>query len=158
MTPIGAIEASAFGHAMRESGWLFPAVETVHLVGISILVGSIAVLDLRLLGLSRALPVRRLAAHILPWTAASFLLIVPSGLAMFIAHAEDLIASPVFAAKFCLILAAGANAGVFQAGVFRRAAQWDVDVMPPVAARMAAAISLVLWISVIACGRSLLHT
>jgi hypothetical protein len=156
MTPIGAIEASAFGQAMRESAWLFPAIETIHLVGVAILVGSIAMLDLRLLGLSRALPVRRLAAHVLPWSAASFLLIVPTGLAMFVAHAGDLIANPVFAAKFCLILAAGANAGIFQAGVFRRAAQWDVDVMPPVAARMAAAISLVLWISVIACGRSLL--
>jgi len=157
MTPVGAIEASAFGQAMRASPWLFPAVETVHLVGIALLVGSIAVLDLRLLGLSRALPVRRLAAHILPWTAASFLLIVPSGLAMFVAHAGDLIGNPVFAFKICLIMTAGANAGIFHAGVFRRAAQWDVDVMPPVAARMAAAISLALWISVIACGRSLLH-
>lgn len=157
MTPIGAIEASSFGEAMRDSSWLFPAVETVHLVGIAILVGSIAVFDLRLLGFSRALPVRRLAAHILPWTAASFLLIVPSGLAMFLAHAGDLIASPVFATKICLIIAAGANAGIFQAGVFRRAAQWDVDVMPPVAARAAAAVSLAIWISVIACGRSLLH-
>ncbi len=156
MTPIEAIEASAFSQAMRESPWLFPAVETVHLAGIAILVGSIAMLDLRLLGFSRALPVRRLAAHILPWAAASFLLIVPSGLAMFLAHAGDLIANPVFAAKICLIFAAGANAGIFHAGVFRHAAQWDTDVMPPAGARVAAAVSLVLWISVIACGRSLL--
>jgi hypothetical protein len=157
MTPIGAIEASAFGQAMRGSAWLFPAVETVHLAGMAILVGSVAMLDLRLLGLSRALPVRRLAAHVLPWAAASFLLIVPSGLAMFLARAGDLIASPVFAVKMCLIFAAGANAGIFLAGVFRHAAQWDVDVMPPLAARAAAALSLALWISVIACGRSLLH-
>ena len=54
---------------------------------------------------------------------------------MFVAHAGDLIASPVFALKICLILAAGANAAVFHAGVFRGAAQWDVDVMPPAAAR-----------------------
>jgi hypothetical protein len=158
VTPIGAIEASAFGQVLRESHWLFPAVETVHLVGIAVLVGSVAVFDLRLLGFSRALPVRRLAAHILPWTAASFLLIVPSGLAMFIAHAADLISNPVFAVKICLILAAGANAGVFLAGAFRGAAQWDVDVMPPAAARVAAAISLALWIAVIACGRSLLRS
>lgn len=157
MTPIGAIEASTFGQAMRDSPWLFPAVETVHLIGIAILVGSIAMFDLRLLGFSRALPVRRLAAHILPWTAASFLLIVPSGLAMFVARATDLISNPVFAAKICLILAAGANAGVFLAGAFRGAARWDVDVMPPFAARVAAAISLALWIAVIACGRSLLR-
>ena len=157
MTAVGAIEDSAFGQAMREWLYLYPAVETVHIVGIALLVGSIVVLDLRLLGMSRSLPLRRLAAHILPWTAASFLLIVPSGLAMFVAHAGELISNPVFALKICLLMAAGTNAGIFYAGVFRTSAQWDVDSMPPVAARAAAALSLLLWISVIACGRLLAY-
>jgi hypothetical protein len=157
MTAMGAIEASALGEAMRKWLWLYPSVEIVHIVGIALLVGSIVVLDLRLLGLSRSLPVRRLATHILPWTAASFLLIIPSGLAMFVAHAGDLIANPVFAVKMCLILLAGANAGVFHAGIFRNAGQWDVDVMPPPAARASAAVSLLIWISVIACGRLLAY-
>jgi hypothetical protein len=103
------------------------------------------------------LSVRKLAAHALPWTLGSFLLILPSGLAMFVAHAGDLIASPVFALKICLILAAGINAAAFHAGVFRSAARWDVDAMPPAAARAAAALSLFLWISVIACGRLLAY-
>ena len=154
---MGAIEASALGQAMRQWLWLYPSVEIVHLTGIALLLGSIAILDLRLLGLSRSLPVRRLAAHILPWSFASFALIVPSGLAMFVAHAGDLIANPVFAVKMCLILLAGANAGILHAGVFRSAGQWDVDVMPPLAARAAAAASLLLWISVIACGRLLAY-
>ena len=157
MTGMGAIEASALGQAMRQWLWLYPSVETVHIVGIALLVGSIVVLDLRLLGLSRSLPVRRLSAHILPWTAASFVLIIPSGLAMFVAHAGELIANPVFAVKMCLILLAGANAGVFHAGVFRSTGKWDVDVMPPLAARAAAAVSLLIWISVIACGRLLAY-
>ena len=157
MTGMGALEASALGQAMRQWLWLYPSVETVHIVGIALLVGSIVVLDLRLLGLSRSLPVRRLSAHILPWTAASFVLIIPSGLAMFVAHAGELIANPVFAVKMCLILLAGANAGVFHAGVFRSAGKWDVDVMPPLAARAAAAASLLIWISVIACGRLLAY-
>ena len=157
MTGMGAIEASALGQAMRQWLWLYPSVETVHIVGIALLVGSIVVLDLRLLGLSRSLPVRRLSAHILPWTAASFVLIIPSGLAMFVAHAGELIANPVFAVKMCLILLAGANAGVFHAGVFRSAGKCDVDVMPPLAARAAAAVSLLIWISVIACGRLLAY-
>src|SRR5258706_16429373 len=106
MTPIGAIEASAFGQAMRESSWLFPAVKTIHLAGITMLLGSITMLDLRLLGVGRAFPVRRLAARALPWSAGSFALIVPSGLAMFVAHAGELIANPIFALKFCLIFAA----------------------------------------------------
>jgi len=157
MTAMGAIEASALGEAMRKWLWLYPSVEIVHIVGIAILVGSIAILDLRLLGLSRSLPVRRLAAHILPWSIASFALIIPSGLAMFVAHANDLMSNPVFAVKICLILLAGANAGILHAGVFRRAEQWDVDTMPPVAARAAAAASLLLWVSVIACGRLLAY-
>jgi uncharacterized protein DUF6644 len=157
MTAMGAIEASALGEAMRKWLWLYPSVEIVHIIGIAMLVGSIAVLDLRLIGFSRTLPVRRLASHVLPWTIGSFALIIPSGLAMFVAHAGDLISSPVFALKMCLILLAGANAGIFHAGIFRGAERWDVDVMPPVAARAAAGVSLLLWASVIACGRLLAY-
>jgi hypothetical protein len=157
VTPIGAIEASAFGQAMRESSWLFPAVKATHVAGMAMLLVSIAMLDLRLLGVRRSFPLRRLAARTLPWSVGSFVLIFPSGLAMFVAHAGDLIANPVFAVKMCLILLAGSNAGIFHAGIFRSARQWDVDVMPPLAARAAAAVSLLLWVSVIACGRSLAY-
>src|SRR5688500_20237361 len=87
----GAIEASGLGQAMRQWLWLYPSVEIVHITGIALLFGSIAMLDLRLLGVSRGVSVRTLARHVLPWTAASFLLIVPSGLLMFIAHATDFI-------------------------------------------------------------------
>jgi hypothetical protein len=155
---MGVIESTALGLAMRQSTWLYPAVETVHLIGLAILVGSIAVLDLRLLGFSRSLSVRRLAAHVLPWSIGGFALILPSGLMMFVAHANDLIANPVFALKVCLILAAGTNAAVFHAGVFRGAAAWDVDAIPPLVARASAALSLALWLTVIACGRLLAYT
>ena len=157
MNPLGAIEASSLGQAMRQWLWLYPSVEIVHIVGIALLFGSIAVLDLRLLGFSRGVALRNLAGHVLPWTAASFLLIVPSGLAMFAAHASEFIASPVFVAKMSLIMAAGVNAAVFHAGVFRAAAAWDAEALPPPAARAAAAISLLLWVSVIACGRLLAY-
>ena len=159
MTPAGtalaSIEASALGAAMRESVWLYPAAESVHIVGLALLFGSIAVLDLRLLGFGRALPVRTLAGYILPGSLASFALIVPSGFAMFVAHASDFVVNPVFAAKLVLILAAGCNAAVFHAGALRSVAQWDIGSSPPVAARIAAVVSLVLWVAVIACGGSL---
>jgi len=158
VSPMGAIEMSALAVAMRQWLWLYPIVEIVHLTGIALLFGSIAVLDLRLLGLSRAVPVTRLARHVLPWTAAAFLLIVPSGLMMFIAHAGDFIQSEVFVLKMGLILAAGVNAAVFHAGAFRGAAAWDTNQPPPAAARVAAGLSLVLWIAVIACGRLLAYT
>jgi hypothetical protein len=155
VTPAQALAASPLAVALRGSSALHAAVASVHLVGVALLVGSIAALDLRLLGLSRKLSVRRLAAHLLPWSAASFLLIVPSGLLMFLARAEELIGSPLFALKMTLIAAAGINAAVFHAAVFRGASDWDVDVAPPWQARAAAALSLAIWVSVIVCGRML---
>lgn len=155
--PLGALEASELGRAMREWLWLYPAVEIVHIAGIALLFGSIAVLDLRLLGFSRGVSAKQLAAHVLPWTLASFLLIVPSGFMMFAAHAADFIASGVFVLKMGLILLAGINAVLFHMGVFRTVAGWDADAPPPAAARAAAAVSLAAWIAVMACGRLLAY-
>lgn len=161
MTPMGAIEASSLALAMRQWLWLYPGVQIVHLVGVALLFGSVAVLDLRLLGVSRSLSLKELARHVLPWTAASFALIVPSGLAMFTAHASDFIQSGVFALKMGLILAAGVNAALFHTVTLRTADVWDAEEMrklpPPPSARLAGALSLLLWISVIACGRLLAY-
>jgi len=158
---LGALEASGLGQAMRHWLWLYPSVEIVHIVGIGLLLGSIAVLDLRLLGLSRSIPAKRLASHVLPWSAGSFLLIIPSGLLMFTAHATEFIDSPVFVLKMGLILAAGVNAALFHTITFRTADVWDSVEMrklpPPPSARAAGALSLLLWISVIACGRLLAY-
>ena len=159
---LGALEGSGLGQAMRQWLWLYPSVEVVHLLGIGLLFGSIAVLDLRLLGLSRHIPVRVLARHVLPWTAASFLLIIPSGFLMFTAHASEFIESEVFILKMLLIMAAGLNAALFHSITFRTADVWDSEEMrrlpPPPSARVAGAVSLLLWISVIACGRLLAYT
>jgi hypothetical protein len=117
------------------------------------------VLDLRLLGLSRAIPVRALARHVLPWSAAAFILVVPSGIALFLLRAKDFIASPLFAIKMGLVLAALVNAGELHAVTLRTADVWDSAQMrnlkPPPSARLAGALSLLLWASVIACGRFL---
>jgi hypothetical protein len=106
-------------------------------------------------------PVRPLAAQVLPWSAAAFLLIVPSGLLMFVAHASDFIASPVFVVKMCLIMAAGVNAAAFHTITFRTVDVWDSEEMrqlaPPPSARLAGALSLALWASVIGCGRLLAY-
>ena len=158
---LGALEASGLGQAMRQWLWLYPSVETVHIVGIGLLFGSIAVLDLRLLGFSRNISARTLAKHVLPWTLGSFLLIIPSGLLMFTAHATEFIDSEVFILKMLLIMAAGLNAALFHTITFRTADVWDSEEMrklpPPPSARLAGALSLVLWISVIACGRLLAY-
>src|SRR2546423_14513498 len=95
---------------MRDSLWLYPVVLFAHILGVALLFGSIAVLDLRLIGIWRKAPVRALAAQVLPWSAGSFLLILPSGLAMFAANASELIASPVLAGKLGPLQAAGVQA------------------------------------------------
>jgi len=155
--PLAAIERLPLAIAMRQELWLYPAVEIVHILGFVTLVGSILILDLRLLGLTRGLPVRALARHVLPWSFGALLLIVPTGLLMFIAHAGDLVGNTAFILKMSLLFCAAINAAIFHVGVFRTAVDWDSGVAVPVAAKMHASISLLIWISVIACGRLLAY-
>ena len=151
------IERSALATAMRQELWLYPAVEIVHIWGFVLLVGSIVMLDLRLLGLSGRVPVRELARHLLPWTVGALVLIVPTGILMFIAHAEDFLTNPAFALKLTLIFAAAINAVGFHLGPYRSVQAWNVGVSTPFAAKAHAALSLMIWMSVIACGRLLAY-
>ena len=155
--PLAAIERLPLAVAMRQELWLYPAVEIVHIIGFVTLVGSIIVFDLRLLGLSKGLPVRALARHVLPWTFGALLLIVPSGLLMFIAHAGDLVGNTAFIIKMSLLFCAGINAALFHAGTFRHAAAWDSGTAVPRTAQLHALISLTIWIGVLACGRLLAY-
>lgn len=155
--PVAALESAPLAVAMRQELWLYPAVEIAHIAGFVVLVGSIVVLDLRLLGLSRSLSARELARHVLPWSVGALLMIVPTGLLMFIAHASDLIGNRAFILKLCLIFLAGVNAAVFHTGAFRGYAQWDRDATPPAAVKFHAAASLVIWAGVLACGRLLAY-
>lgn len=156
-TPLAAIERLPLAVAMRHELWLYPAVEIVHIIGFVTLVGSIVVLDLRLLGLSPRLPVRALAQHVLPWSFGALLLIVPTGLMMFIAHAGDLVSNTAFVAKMSLLFCAAVNAAVFHAGVFRGVSVWDSGAAVPAAARLHALLSLLIWAGVLACGRLLAY-
>ena len=155
--PIGALESMPLAVAMRHELWLYPAVEIVHIFGFVVLVGSIAVVDLRLLGLGRTLSVKALTRHTVPWSAAAFVLIVPAGLLMFATHASDFIGNRAFQLKLFLIMLAGINAALFHTRTYRSVALWDRDVAPPAAARVHAAMSLLLWFGVIACGRLLAY-
>ena len=157
MTPAGSIEALAIAKAMRENLWLYPSVEIVHIVGFVMLVGSVVMFDLRVLGLSRQVSVRALARHLLPWSLAALVLIVPSGLLMFSAHANDFISNRAFLLKMGLLLAAGLNAAIFHTGPYRGVEQWDTGVAAPVWARVSVALSIAIWLSIIACGRLLAY-
>jgi hypothetical protein len=151
------LETTAIAGAMRHWLWLYPIVEIVHIVGFVVLVGAAVMFDLRLLGVSRALPASLMARHHLPWARAALLLVVPSGFLMFIAHATEFAGNPAFRLKLILLVAAGLNALFFHRGAFRAVSGWESDSAVPFTARMAAVASLVLWVGVITCGRLLAY-
>ena len=155
--PIAALESAPIAVAMRQELWLYPIVEIVHITGFVVLVGSIVVLDLRLLGLNTSLSARELSRHILPWSLGALIVIVPSGVLMFMAHANDLIGNRAFQMKLSLLLLAGVKAAVFHTGAYRSYAQWDRGVSPPSQVKFHAAASLAIWIGVLACGRLLAY-
>ena len=124
---LAALEGSGLAAALRNDLWLYPIVEIFHIAGFVILVGAVVMFDLRVLGLSRGVSVRALARHLLPWSAGALLVIVPTGLMMFSAHATEFIDNPAFVTKITLILIALANAVAFHVGVFRRAEGWDAQ-------------------------------
>ena len=126
---------------MRQELWLYPSSRSAHPRFRH--AGRLdRVLDLRLLGLSRAISVRALARHVLPWTLGALLVIVPTGLLMFMAHAADFVGNRAFILKLTLIFGGGINAAVFHTGPFRSVAQWDRGVATPPAAKLHAAASL----------------
>jgi hypothetical protein len=148
------LAASPLAEVLRTHAWLYPLTETAHILGFVLLVGAVAVFDLRVLGFGAGLPLRALARHTLPWSVASLLLVVPSGLLLFAAQAPQLLANPAFLLKLALIAAAGLNALTFHLGPWRTTPDMGP---PPPRARLQAGLSLLLWVAVIACGRLLAY-
>ncbi len=149
---------SALGAAMRGELWLYPLVEVVHIIGFTVLVGSVVMFDLRVLGLSKGIEVTALARHLLIWSLAALLLIVPAGLMMFSAHPHDFASNNVFILKLGLIATAGINAALFHVGIYRTVSRWDTDGPSPALGKVQALLSIALWFSVILCGRLLAYT
>jgi len=139
--------------------WMFPALETVHVFSLVAVLGTIALVDWRLLGFaSRDYSVTTLSRQTLPWTWVGFVLAVISGALMTVGQAGEYITNPAFQLKLLLVLLAGVNMAVFHLIPWRNVGSWDTRVGPPVAARVAGFLSLTLWIGVIAAGRWIAFT
>jgi len=136
---------------MRSSPALYPAVEILHILGFVALVGSILALDLRLLGLVRAIPIPPMAQLLLPVSRFGFLLAISMGFLLFSADAAHVVRNPAFQTKLLLIAAALVNIAVAHAGPWRRVALWGADA--PAGAKVTALVSLLLWLGVICAGR-----
>lgn len=135
------------------SEWLFPIIETLHVMALTVVVGSIAMMDLRLLGMtSRNSPVSRLSNEVLPWTWTAWCVSAVLGTLMFMSKAHTYAENLQFQLKFASMGLAALNMLVFHLGAFRRVERWDLD-DPPRSAKLAGAISLSLWIGVVFFGR-----
>jgi hypothetical protein len=150
---LGWIENTGIAVTIRESLWLYPTLEIVHIIGFVVLVGAAAMFDMRLLGLSGWLSVDGAARHLLRWSRASLLVVVPSGVLLFISDATEIWANPAFRVKLVLLGGAGLNAYVFHRWSFTTVGEWNHGTPTPARAKVAAWISLVLWTGIIASGR-----
>jgi hypothetical protein len=140
--------------AIRNSVWIFPAIETVHVIAIAFVVGSIMRLDLRLAGLIwRDRSVSEISGQMLPWTWASFVVATIFGLLLFASKPFTYLQILFFDVKMFLIVLAGLNMVIFQQIIFKDVAKWDRSPMPPTAVRVAGSLSLAFWVSVLVCGR-----
>ncbi|HTV52879.1 MAG TPA: DUF6644 family protein [Steroidobacteraceae bacterium] len=148
------LESTSVATAIRESTWLFPTVETLHVLSIVLVVGSIMIVDLRLINVaSRRRAVSELMNEVLPWTWLAFFCALITGSLLFSSAALKYIHAAPFRAKMVLLLFAGINMAIFHLGSYRKVALWDRASMTPTGARVAGALSLAIWVTVIACGR-----
>lgn len=149
-----ALEYSPVGDFVAVSGWAFPGLESAHVISIALVVGSIAIMDLRLLGVaSRSCAVTELSRETLPWTWIAFVLAAITGGLLFCSNASGYAANPFFQWKMVLIILAGVNMAIFHFFTWRTVHEWDVDCAVPTAGKIAGALSLIFWIAVVTCGR-----
>ena len=151
------LESTSLADAMRQWLWLYPIVEIIHILGLVVLVGAVALFDFKLLGFSPCLPLQGLARDVLPLAQLSLLVIVPSGLLMFIAHATEMANNPAFQLKLFLLGGAGLNALVFHRRLSSTLGACDRGMPVPRSAKIHAVLSLSLWAGVITCGRLLAY-
>ena len=134
------------------STWGWPAVETLHFMGLSLLIGTVGLFDLRMLGLAKGIPMNSLH-RLVPWGVGGYALNVMTGV-MFVTSAPDqYLFNPAFQVKLALMGIAGINVLLFYRFPFDRVRRADAEADAPRAAKVAAAISLCCWIGVIVCGR-----
>ncbi len=149
---------SQIGTAIRESDYAFSIIESVHVLGVTLLVGTIAALDLRMLGLIlRSISVTRIARSVLPLTWIGFVVMFVSGLLLFWAEAAKNYGNPAFRVKLILLALVGLNPLIFHTTVYRRVHEWEMLNVSPWRARAAAVASLTLWSGIIVAGRAIAY-
>jgi len=151
---IHSIEASAPGEWLRTSVKALPIVESIHVLAAATVFGSVFIVDLRLLGLpDTRRPVTLVSREVLRLTWAAFCVAVLAGMLMFTANAHTYYGNTAFRLKMLALVAAGLNMAIFHAAGLRSVARWDQGAPVPLSGRLAGAIAIVLWVSVICLAR-----
>jgi hypothetical protein len=133
---------------------MFPAVESVHVIAITLVVGSVMIVDLRVLGLtSPRKPITELSAEVLPWTWGAFLIALVTGSLLFAAKAHAYFGNLNFRLKMLLLVMAALNMLVFHFVSYRTVLAWNVDRPAPALAKLGCALSLTFWVLIIIMGR-----
>jgi len=152
-----ALENSPIADAIRAWPWAYPALETAHYIGLACLVGGIMLIDLRLLGVARTLPLKSMMG-LLVWVWIGFVINVVSGSLIFIYGATGFSANPAFRLKMVLLLLAGINAVIFTLAYLRNGERWSAAGSVPVPIKLVATASFVLWLGVVTAGRWMAYT
>jgi len=143
---------------LHESEIAYSIIESVHVWTLCVFFGLMIMVDLRLLGWTmRKVPVSEVIRRLQPWTIAGFVLMVISGSLLVLAIPARSYQNIFFRAKMLLLLLAGLNVLIFHVRVFPSVAKWDVDAVPPRAARVAGALSLSLWVGIVVAGRMIAY-
>ena len=144
------LQDTTIATAIRENDTLFPWIETLHVFAIVLVVGSISIVDLRLLGLaSRDRPAQHVMREILPLTWGAFAVAAAAGALLFSSKAVDYAHNFFFQCKMILLLLAGTNMAVFHV-LGRDVSNWSDVTRPPMPAKIAGSLSLILWVTVVA--------
>jgi hypothetical protein len=150
------IEYSGIGTYIAESTWAFPTLETLHVIFFVVVLGTILVVDLRMIGAtSNRFAITKAAKDTLPWTWGAFILAGITGSLIFVSKASSYMANPWFIAKMVTMALAGLNMLYFHFVTWKSVDQWDKGVATPGAVKAAGYISLVLWVGVVFFGRAI---
>jgi len=149
-----SLEATGLATKIRDSVFLFPMIESTHVIGLALVFGTIAVIDLRLLGIaSTHRSFQRMASDILKWTWGAFALTALTGSLMFTTNASVYYHNFYFRAKMVLLALTGINMLFFELTAARTIHRWDTAPSAPRAGKAVAVLSLTMWIAIICVGR-----
>lgn len=148
------LRETGFATAIRENASLFPWIEAIHVLGVTVVIGTVGIIELRLIGLaSLNRSVSRVLKDLLPITWSGFAVSVISGFLLFASNAPTYGHNTFFLSKAALLLLAGLNAFGFHTFVERSIARWDSAARTPIPARLSGVFSLVMWVGIVVCGR-----